>query len=317
VNGLMPSVRRAVIDIGTNSVKLLVAEVSGRGVVPLLEQSEQTRLGEGFYAAHVLQPAAIARTARAVAKFAAAAGALKSESVRVVGTSAARDAINPAELCGAIEAAAGLPLEVISGEEEARWAFAGVTSDPALAALPLLLLDVGGGSTEFIVGQADVQHYRQSFHLGTVRMLEQYPLSDPPTAAEWSDCAGRLRGFFRDEVAPRLRPALAHFPPRTVRLVGTGGTTTILARIKLESASFDRACIEAVHLSRTDVEGQRERLWTLPLARRREIVGLPPNRADVILMGVAIFSGLMNEFDFDELRVSTRGLRFAAVMNAP
>ena len=148
----MPAPRRAVIDIGTNSVKLLVAEVAGATVTPLLEQSEQTRLGRGFYETHRLQPEAIRQTAQAVAEFAGRAGKFSPVSTRVIATSAARDALNAAELIAAIKASAGLPVEIISGEQEADWAFLGVTSDPALAGQPLLILDVGGGSTEFILG---------------------------------------------------------------------------------------------------------------------------------------------------------------------
>src|SRR5262249_55562839 len=122
----MPSQRHAVIDVGTNSVKLLVAQVSGSRVDPLFEQSEQTRLGSGFYQTHRLQPAPIARTARAVSGFARIAAEWSAASTRVIATSAARDALNQEELLAAIQAASGLTVEVISGEQEADWAFRGV-----------------------------------------------------------------------------------------------------------------------------------------------------------------------------------------------
>src|SRR5262245_30002819 len=167
--------RRAVIDIGTNSVKLLVADVAGPQVEPVHESAEQTRLGRGFYETHILQPAALAATAQAVAVFAKQAADIGAQSVRVFATSAARDAKNPGELLRAVEAACGLRVEIISGEQEAEWAFRGVTSDPALARQPLLLLDVGGGSTEFILGQGEHKHFRQSFPLGAVRLMETLP----------------------------------------------------------------------------------------------------------------------------------------------
>ena len=173
--------RRAVIDIGTNSVKLLVAEVSGPRVQPLVERSRQTRLGRGFYATHRLQPAAIADTARAVAGFAAQAREWGAAPPRVIATSAARDAVNQSELLDALRAASNLEVEVISGEQEADWSFRGVNSDPAIAGQPLLLVDVGGGSTEFILGEGDHQKFRRSFPIGTVRLMEQLPRSDPPT----------------------------------------------------------------------------------------------------------------------------------------
>ena len=303
--------RRAVIDVGTNSVKLLVAEVSGRIVHPLLEQSEQTRLGHGFYPHLRLQPDAITQTARACAGFAEAATQLGAAPIRVIATSAARDAVNAAELANAVEQACGLPLEIISGEHEADWVFQGVTSDPALAALPLLILDVGGGSTEFILGEGAQATFRRSFPLGSVRLLEQFHLSDPPATGELAACRAQLLSFIAHEVRPALG---AHARSPALQLVGTGGATTILARMHHRMADFDRARIEATRLTRAQVSGECDRLWGLSLAARRELPGLPPKRADVILFGAAIYEAVMMELELAELRVSTRGLRYAAVM---
>src|SRR6267142_5676404 len=146
----METVRRAVIDVGTNSIKLLVADVRGRDVRPVHEESKQTRLGKGFYESNCLQPEAIARTAEAVWEFAEIAREKSAASIRVIATSAARDAVNPTDLTLSIERASGLKTEIISGEREAGWVFQGVATDAELAKRPLLLLDVGGGSTEFI-----------------------------------------------------------------------------------------------------------------------------------------------------------------------
>jgi exopolyphosphatase / guanosine-5'-triphosphate,3'-diphosphate pyrophosphatase len=315
----MSQLRRAVIDVGTNSVKLLVADVTGRDVRPVLEDSKQTRLGRGFYETHRLQPETIEKTALTVAKFAATASELNAQSIRVIATSAARDAVNPDDLTSAIQKASGLTVEIISGEQEADWAFQGVTTDPELAKLPLLLLDVGGGSTEFILGHGTQKDFRQSFSLGTVRLLEKFPHGDPPTSDELAACRAWLKVFLQGQVRPAIEPAMRRerkLDPkhREVRLVGTGGTTSILARMEMKMEGFDRERIEAVRLSLPDVRRHMERLWQLPLEERRKTVGLPPKRADVILMGVAIFEAVMEEFEFDELRVSTRGLRYAALM---
>ena len=308
------SVRRAVIDVGTNSVKLLVAEVSGRQVEPLLEQSEQTRLGRGFYQTGRLRPPAITHTARVVAEFAARARALEVVAIRVVATSAARDALNQDELLAALRDSAGIPVEIISGEQEAEWAFRGVVSDPVFCGPPLLIVDVGGGSTEFILGEGDQQRFRHSFRLGTVRLMEALPRADAPAQAEWEHCCARVADFLEQQVRPVIEPALGEFSSGAVQLVGTGGTTSLLARIELGLATFDRGRIEALRLTRQQVQRQRERLWGLPLAARKNIPGLPADRADVILSGVAIYEAVMEQFDFPVLRVSTRGLRFGAVM---
>jgi exopolyphosphatase/guanosine-5'-triphosphate,3'-diphosphate pyrophosphatase len=315
----MSHARRAVIDVGTNSVKLLVADVEGREVHPVCEESKQTRLGQGFYETQRLQPEPIARTAQAVMNFAARARGLNASRTRIIATSAARDATNPQELVSALEAASGLKVEIISGDQEAEWVFQGVTTDPDLAKQPLLLLDVGGGSTELILGQGEHKHFRESFPLGTVRLIEKLPHNDPPNPGELSACRGWLRSFLQKEVQPGLSNELSwenkvYSTGSGVQLVGTGGTTSILARIELKLDDFDRGKIEATRLSLERVRWHVEHLWSLPFAERQKIIGLPPKRADVILTGAAIYEAVMEVFGFGELRVSTRGLRFAAVM---
>jgi len=310
-----PSRRRAVIDIGTNSVKLLIAGVAGSTVTPVLERSEQTRLGSGFYQTHLLQPVPITRTAQAVARFAAEAADQEVSSIRVIATSAARDARNPEELLAAIRTHAGLRAEIISGAQEAQWVFEGVTSDPALAGRPLLIVDAGGGSTEFILGAGPKQHFRQSFPLGTVRLLDQVEVSDPPSAREWRRCRDRLNSFFKSRISPVLQPRLRDFEAGSVQLVGTSGTASILASMELGIARFQRERIEGTGISLTQIHRRRRQIWRLPLAGRRRIAGLPANRADVILAGVAIYEAVMETFGFRSLRISTRGLRFGALLH--
>jgi len=304
--------RRAVVDIGTNSVKLLVADVHGSAVMPVLESSEQTRLGQAFYRTHRLTPAAINRTAVAVARFAAQARALGAHDVRVIATSAARDARNPDDLRAAVRQGCGLELAVISGEQEAEWAFRGVTSDSRLGGRLLLILDVGGGSTEVVLGHNSPPAFRQSYPLGAVRLLESVAPGEPPTVTDRARCEESVRSFLRDQVGPPLRAALAAFAA-PAELVGTGGTASVLGAMELGLIRFDRERLESLRLERARVQHWLAHLWQLPLAERRRIPGLPPERADVILTGVAIYAGLMECFDFPALRISTRGLRFAAL----
>ena len=310
----MEAVRRAVIDVGTNSIKLLVADVRGRDVQPVHEESRQTRLGQGFYETHRLQPESIARTAEAVWEFGEIAREKNATAIRVIATSAARDAMNPKDLTSAIERASGLKTEIISGAREADWAFQGVATDADLSQKPLLLLDVGGGSTEFILGHGAKKSFAHSFPLGTVRLMEKFPHSDPPQKSEFEACRDSVKKFLQSGVRPQLEPALKN-EPGEIQLVGTGGTTSILARIEKKLDRFDREKIERTILSFEQVVAHRKHLWRLPLEERKEIVGLPKTRADVILTGVLIYEAVMQEFGFRELRVSTRGLRFAAVMD--
>jgi exopolyphosphatase/guanosine-5'-triphosphate,3'-diphosphate pyrophosphatase len=288
-------------------------------VKPVWEDSKQTRLGSGFYDTHRLQPEAITRTAQAVAEFASLARECKARSIRVIATSAARDAVNPGELTSAIETAAGLRVEIISGEQEAEWVFQGVTSGSELATQPLLLLDVGGGSTEFILGHGEHQHFCHSFPLGTVRLMEKIPHSNPPKPEELAACRAWIQNFLAAEVRPKLEPAMQRetkIASSAIQLVGTGGTTSILARMEAQLTDFDRDRIEGVRLTVDRVRWHLERLWNLPVREREQIIGLPRKRADVILTGTAIYEAVMTQFGFVELRISTRGLRFAAVMEA-
>jgi exopolyphosphatase/guanosine-5'-triphosphate,3'-diphosphate pyrophosphatase len=316
----MQTARRAVIDIGTNSVKLLVAEVAGNGVQPVFEDGIQTRLGKNFYESRQLQPEAIVRTAEAVAKYVGEARQHGAGSIRVIATSAARDARNPKDLEAAIIQASGLRMEIISGEQEAEWAFRGVATDPELARQPLLLLDVGGGSTEFILGHGDQVDFRHSFSIGTVRLFEHFPPADHPSPADLAHCLAWVETFLKQEVRTKIFTELrqeSRLDPlcRRAQLVGTGGMVTILARMEAGTDAFERAQLEATRLSFARVQWHLENLWRLPLAERKKIVGLPPDRADICLHGAVIYAAVMAEFGFTELRVSTRGLRFAAVLS--
>jgi exopolyphosphatase / guanosine-5'-triphosphate,3'-diphosphate pyrophosphatase len=339
----MQPIRRAVIDVGTNSVKLLVADVDGREIWPVSEQSQQTRLGHGFYETHRLQPEAIAATARAVSGFAAAAREAQAASIRTIATSAAREALNRDELTSAIEQASGVKVEVISGEQEAVLGFQGVTTDPQLAQGPVLLMDVGGGSAQFVFGCDGRAQFSHSFPLGSVRLLETLPCSDPPKPAELAACRAWLKDFLNKEVRPRLQEGGARCPQRAeseqtgpdggvsgtatrragdsapylykAQLVGVGGTASILGCMEAELTKFDRVRLEATHLPAARVSWHLEQLWRLPLEQRKLIVGLPKNRADIILMGVAIYQTVMEIFGFLDLRISTRGLRFAALLH--
>jgi exopolyphosphatase / guanosine-5'-triphosphate,3'-diphosphate pyrophosphatase len=310
----MPGEIRGVIDVGSNSVKLLLADVEGAIVRPLHEGSHQTRLGQGFYETHVLQAGAIDLTAKAVADFVAQAQAWNPAILKIVATSAARDAINKEQLLSAIKSAAGISVTIISGEQEADWAYKGVTSDPQLSGGTLLVMDVGGGSTELILGTNGKRTFAESFSIGSVRLLERLTLSDPPSMDEFDRCKREVRSVLENQVIPRLdRHLRAASGP--VQFVGTGGTSTILARVKLKLRSFSRELIEGTFLSREQLQTEMMRLWSMPLMPRKQIIGLPPNRADVILPGVVIFDQVMEVFELSTLRVSTRGLRFAALMD--
>ncbi|HIG82165.1 MAG TPA: Ppx/GppA family phosphatase [Verrucomicrobiales bacterium] len=299
---------RAIIDVGSNSVKLLIAEVAEGVVTPIVHKGKQTRLGRGVFETGRLEPEAIADTARAVAAFGAKAKGQGAASVRVLATSAAREASNADELAAAISAG-GLELEIIDGQTEAELVLRGVRSLADLAEGPLAIIDVGGGSTELLVADDSTLRLQHSFPLGTVRWLETFPVSETPTAVERAKLAQALDDFLDEQVTPKLGGL-----PLPNTLIGAGGTPVFLARIFLERSDLAADEVEALRLSLPEVQSLTQRLWKMPLAARRELAGLPANRADVILFGAAIYEAVMMRCGFGELRPTLRGVRYGALL---
>jgi exopolyphosphatase / guanosine-5'-triphosphate,3'-diphosphate pyrophosphatase len=301
--------RRAVIDIGTNSVKVLVADVAAQSVSPVWEAAAQTRLGAGFYAEGALQPGPVADTAAAVARFEAEARRLGAASIRILATSAARDASNPALLSDAVQHACGRTMDIITGDSEAAWAFCGASSLPGLTNSRILVIDVGGGSTELAVGAPGALDHHTSVRLGAVRLLETIPPGDPPQASALAASRSAARTI--------LGAALLKFPkiqsPPALG-VGVGGAMAILAKILGGRNDMDRAWLDAAEVSPTELTTLVERLWSMPLAARRILPGLPSERADVILGGAVIYEAVVAVFGLPRIRVSTRGLRFGALL---
>ena len=303
--------RRGVIDIGTNSVKLFVADVRDGEISPHLETSRQTRLGQGLYDANQLQPGPIRATIDAVRELLDLAKQHDCNDTRIIATSAVREAANAGELLDAL----AQPTSVLSGDDEARLAFDGVHSCPRLANRPALVVDVGGGSTEFIAGDASGMRHHKSLPLGSVRLMECHTVSDPPTTGERLAVRDSIETCLAGAALLELRGHLGALGPPPVTLIGTGGMASLFAKMELADDGYDRNRMEAVKLPLAQVTALRERLWNLPLAKRRTIIGLPSNRADVALFGSLIYEQLMRELGFAALRISTRGLRFGALQS--
>ena len=285
--------RRAVIDIGTNTVKLLVADVRDGQVFTVAAKDKTTRLGEGVDATRQLKPTAIARTVAAIVNYVAEARELKA-SLTAFTTSAARDAGNQQEFLEAVRRQCDLEVEVLSGQREAEFIFRGVTSDPAWSTSRLLVLDIGGGSVEFIQGVAGKIERWQSLPLGAVRVTEQF----------------RDRTFA--ELAEHLRTtlcaALAGYDMTGRQFIATGGATTTLGRVATGKADHADLTFE-------EVSGLVAHLNAMPLAERRQVPGLPPDRADIIVAGGAVLMFAMEALGATVLTVSTRNLRYGALLS--
>ncbi len=307
------SIRRvAAIDIGTNTTLLLIAErgpqETGGALRAVFEDMTITRLGQGVDKTRALAPEAIERTASCLERYAGsiAAYGVDASALRVTGTSAMRDAAGADALRDRARAALGVEIEVIAGSEEARLAFVGALSGLVRADVGerAMVMDVGGGSTELVVGESATHRIAagRSFDVGSVRMTERHmnvAAHDPPSATEIA------------AVEADVRKTLAPWTERSDVLVGVAGTVTTIAAVHLGMREYDGARIHGTRLSRAEVEAVFTRLASMPLAARRQVAGLNPARADVIVAGTAVVRVAMDHVGATGLVVSDRGLRWA------
>lgn len=304
--------RTAAIDLGTNTVRLLVGEADGRGAWrEVFADQESTRLGEGLLPERRLRPLPAARTLAALSRFARAAAAHGAERIAAAATSAVREAVNQEEFLAAAREEAGLAIRVLSGEEEARLTLRGVRGGLPACPERMLLLDIGGGSTELLLAEGAAVRAAVSTGLGAVGLTEAHLVSDPPAAEELAAAAAAVRArvarFLTEELAGGARPE---------SLVGTAGTLTTLAAIDLGLAVYDPARIAGHRLSRSRIGALVAGLAAQPLAARRRVVGLEPARADILPAGGLICLGVMEGLGFDRLTVSDAGLREGLLLEA-
>jgi exopolyphosphatase/guanosine-5'-triphosphate,3'-diphosphate pyrophosphatase len=292
--------RLAAVDIGTNSVRLLVADVEGNGRDATLKAVERrmhiTRLGQGVDATRALAPEAVERTLAVLREYRGAIDELGVGRVRATATSAARDATNRAAFFEPAASALGVVPELLSGEEEARLSFLGATASLTEPA-PYLVVDIGGGSTEFVVGTTEPEGLL-SVDMGCVRVTEQFLHSDPPAPEELSAAISVVR----DHVADVAREVPGARDAKT--LVGLAGTVTSIAAIELGLPAYDGARIHHFRLTREAVEDVFRTLALEPAAQRRHNPGLEPERVDVIVGGAIVLVTILRVLGFDEVLVS-------------
>ena len=295
--------RLAAIDLGTNTVRLLVVEASGAEWRGLHAEQRVTRLGEGQAGTCVLQPAAMRRTAEVVAAFCRRAEDLGVHDVRIVGTSAVREAQNGAEFLAQIRSSSGRQVRVISGEEEARLTLLGVTRGLPDLKGHFLLFDIGGGSTEFVLSRAGRASPAVSVKLGVVELAERFMDQGVVDHTRYAAMAALVGARL---AAGLTEPILRHGAPA---LVGSAGTVTTLAALDLGLESYDPARVHGHRLTRVVVAGLVARLAAQSLAERAALPCLEPGRADLIVPGAAICLAALDRLGFDALVVSDRGLR--------
>jgi exopolyphosphatase / guanosine-5'-triphosphate,3'-diphosphate pyrophosphatase len=301
--------RVAVVDIGTNSTRLLVAEVGGDGLSELQRESIVTRLGEGVDATGALGDQPQARVFAALDQYAEAIEQHGADVRTAVMTSAVRDASNGAQFADTVRERYGLEGRTLSGDEEARLTFLGATAargdDPAA----LLVIDIGGGSTELVVGARGEVDFHVSTQVGVVRHSERHLHSDPPAASELEALAADARGVIEEQVPAEVRS-------RAAGAVAVAGTATSCASIDLELDPYDPERVEGHRLSRGRIEELRDRLAALPLAQRRAVTGLDPNRAPTIVAGTVVLLQVLGAFELDAIEVSERDILWGVALDS-
>jgi exopolyphosphatase/guanosine-5'-triphosphate,3'-diphosphate pyrophosphatase len=299
--------RYAVIDVGTNSVKFHVGERAADGEWrTIVDRADVTRLGEGLDESGALEPEPMERTIEAIAAMAAEADREGAEATAAVGTAGLRRATNSAVFLDAVQQRAGVEIEVISGEEEARLAYIAATSGlGAGGGGSLIVFDSGGGSTQLTFGDGAHVDERFSLNVGAVVITERCDLagavSDEALAAAFAAIATEL--------------ARLDDRPTPGSLVGMGGTVTNLAAVKHALATYDPDVVQGTVLDQAEVDRQIELYRTRSADERRTIVGLQPGRAEVILAGACIVRTILDKLGCSSVTVSDRGLRHGLIVD--
>ncbi len=297
--------RSAFIDIGTNSVLLLIAEIDSTGDFHVLEdRAEIARLGEGVDRNFQLSKGSQKRTLEVLGRFRTRCEELRVGEVAVVGTSALREAANTEEFRERLRAELGMELRVLSGENEAHYSYLAAQKGLELSRGDALVVDVGGGSTELIWGRAGRVERWVSLPLGTVRLTERFLLSDPVTG----EACGRLTGAV-EEGLDQLPAGWQREGPFDV-MVGIAGTFTTLAAVAMGLREYSHSKVHGSTVSRREIERQIALYSSKTLAERRKIPGLEPKRADVILAGALLIDRIMGRFEIEKAVISDQGVRY-------
>ena len=285
--------RVAAIDLGTNTTRLLVADLVDGDLREVVRRSTITRLGEGVDERRRLLPLPVARTRNCLSEYRREIEALGAERALLIATSAVRDAENGEAFLGEIEWSYGFETQLLTGDEEAELMLRGVGD----VGDGTLVVDVGGGSTELVTTSS-----RTSVDVGSVRLTERFLHTDPPTLEELEACAGHVWS-----VLPTLDVTDA---------IGVAGTITSIAALSLELEEYDRERVHGSRVTSDDLQQQLERLATVPLTERRKLRPLDPDRAPVIVAGAVIAREIVSFFEVKELEVSERDILDGAVLAA-
>jgi len=292
--------RVASIDIGTNTILLLISEVKRGKIHPLFEMETVVRLGEGVQKNKMLLKEAMERGLQTLAQYLKRCQAMEVQKIFAAGTNALREAKNSEDFLKGAKEKLNLSIEVISGEEEAQLSFLAVANDLKEVKKPVLVVDVGGGSTEFILGKGDQISHWISLPLGSVRFTEEFLCSDPIQEEEWEKMERKIQGHLVNIPHSKEPPSM----------VAVGGTATTLASVEMGLEEFIAEKIHHFILKKGELGKQLLRYRSKTIEERKKIPGLPVARADVILAGGTILYLAMEELKCSSVLISCHGVRY-------
>jgi exopolyphosphatase/guanosine-5'-triphosphate,3'-diphosphate pyrophosphatase len=304
-SGQKPALLRAVIDVGTNSVKFHIGECQSDGTwKTIVDRAEVTRLGEGIEQTGAIAPEAMERTAAAIAGMKDEAARNAVASITAVGTMGLRTASNSAAFLDLVKKRCGIAIEVISGEEEGRLAYLAVRSGIGLSEGSLVIFDTGGGSSQFTIGRGNQVDRQFSVNVGAVRFTERFGL------------AGEVSASVLEQALAAIAADLHSLDGLTTpdAAVGMGGAVTNIAAVKHHLSRYDPDVIQGSVIERSEVDRQIEHYRTLSTEARRRVVGLQPKRAEVILAGACIVRTILDKLNCRSFSVSDRGLRHGVLL---
>lgn len=296
------------IDIGTNSTRLLIADVEGNEVDEIQRQSRVTRLGRGVDHSGQLSSEGINAVCDAIADYMVLIEEEEAGEPMVIGTSAVRDAENGGAFVAELRERFAIQAQVIDGDEEANFTYLGTVSGRS-GLENLLVVDIGGGSTEIVIGQGPAPTFHTSLQAGVVRHTERILTSDPPTSAELEALAKDIGKIVSAALEGVERPPID-------RAIGVAGTPSTLAAIDLELDPYDPKAVEGHLLPLRTVQWWLSRLASMPLEDRKQVTGLHPDRAQAIVAGVVILIEIMRTFDLLEIEVSEHDLLYGCAISA-
>jgi exopolyphosphatase/guanosine-5'-triphosphate,3'-diphosphate pyrophosphatase len=301
-------VRVAVIDIGTNSTRLLIADVDGTRVDEVERRTTVTNMGRGVDHTNLICSDAVEDVCSVIADYKARYEEMGAERVMAIATSAVRDAVNGEAFIAELRERFGLDARLLTGEEEAHLTYLGATAHRPDAD-PTLVFDIGGGSTELILGSGREVAFHASLQVGTIRQSERHLTADPPDAKELEDLAADIRHLIEDAVA-------GHPGAHPVRAIAVAGTPTSLAAIDQELEPYDPDRVHGYRLGLWSIQRMLSRLSCLPLAERLRVPGLHPGRAPTIVAGTVILVQVMRAFGLQEVEVSELDILQGSALSA-